>query len=69
MRKRGELAEWAKVHSQDYYGTPRSYRGTADAAPRPEKDVLLDIDVQGALQVKRRFPGGGAHLYHDPELW
>src|SRR5262249_34949541 len=53
MKKRGDLVEWAKVHGQDYYGTPRTYvekmRGAA-------KDVLLDIDVQGAMQVKRRFP-------------
>jgi guanylate kinase len=53
MRKRGELAEWAKVHGQDYYGTPKSF---LERMLSRGKDVLLDIDVQGALQVKRRFP-------------
>ena len=53
MRGRGDLAEWAKVHHLDYYGTPKAYLERMRAAG---KDVLLDIDVQGALQVKRRFP-------------
>jgi guanylate kinase len=53
MRDRGELAEWAKVHSHDYYGTPRAY---LEKTRHAGKDVLLDIDVQGALQVKRKFP-------------
>ncbi len=53
MRDRKELAEWAKVHSHDYYGTPKGY---LDKMRNQGKDVLLDIDVQGALQVKKRFP-------------
>lgn len=52
MRKRHELVEWAKVHDQ-FYGTPRFALERALAAGR---DVLLDIDVQGALNVKKRFP-------------
>jgi len=53
MRGRSELAEWARVHGQDYYGTPRAY---LEKMRNRGKDILLDIDVQGALQVKRRFP-------------
>jgi guanylate kinase len=53
MRRRHELAEWAKVHGLYFYGTPRSY---VDRMRRQGQDVLLDIDVQGALQVKRRYP-------------
>jgi guanylate kinase len=53
MRRRGELAEWAKVHGQYFYGTPRAYLERMRAQG---KDVLLDIDVQGALQVKRQYP-------------
>ncbi|MFA5976474.1 MAG: guanylate kinase [Elusimicrobiota bacterium] len=52
MRKRGELLEWADVHGQ-FYGTPKAF---IDRMCRAGRDVLLDIDVQGALQVKRRFP-------------
>jgi len=53
MRRRHELAEWAKVHGRDCYGTPRAY---LDRMRAQGKDVLLDIDVQGALQVKRHYP-------------
>lgn len=53
MRQRGELAEWACVHHKHYYGTPKSFLERMRSAG---KDVLLDIDVQGALQVKRKFP-------------
>ncbi len=53
MRQRHELAEWAKVHGLDYYGTPRAFLERMRAQG---KDVLLDIDVQGALQVKRAYP-------------
>ena len=53
MRRRGDLAEWAHVHGETCYGTPR-----ADLEKRLSagQDVLLDIDVQGALQVKRKYP-------------
>ena len=53
MRKRHDLVEWAKVHGQVYYGTPRTF---LEKMLAKGKDVLLDIDVQGALQVKRRYP-------------
>jgi len=53
MRARRELVEWAVVHGHTYYGTPRSYLERMRARG---KDVLLDIDVQGALQVKKQFP-------------
>lgn len=48
----GRWAEWAQVHG-NYYGTSaRTLREAADAGT----DVLLDIDVQGARQICRRFP-------------
>jgi len=50
MIEADELLEWAEVHGERY-GTPRSYVETAQAA---RKHVMLDIDVQGALQVKER---------------
>jgi guanylate kinase len=50
-RDRGELAEWAEVHGS-LYGTPRPPIENAIAAGR---DMLLDIDVQGAEQMKRRY--------------
>ena len=52
MRARQDLVEWANVHGH-YYGTPKSF---LDRMRAQGKDVLLDIDVHGALQVKRRYP-------------
>jgi guanylate kinase len=53
MRRRRELVEWAKVHDQYYYGTPKSF---LERHLSQGKDVLLDVDVQGALAVKRCYP-------------
>ena len=52
MIERNELAEWAVVHG-NRYGTPRS---EITAALRHGRTVVLDIDVQGARQVRRVFP-------------
>ena len=50
MRRAGELAEWAPVHDQ-LYGTPRR-----NLIGRDGRRVLLDIDVQGAAQVRESVP-------------
>ena len=52
MRDRGEFLEYAEVFG-NYYGTARRYVDDAKAA---DHDVLLDIDVQGAAQIKRMLP-------------
>jgi len=52
MVERAELAEWAEVHGS-LYGTPRSE--LARAADEG-KHVILDIDVQGARQVRANVP-------------
>lgn len=51
--EQNEMLEWAKVHNQNYYGTPK--------APVLEKlaagvAVVLEIDLQGARQVKATMP-------------
>src|ERR1700730_13548940 len=52
MKGRGEFAEWAKVH--DFlYGTPRRL---LDRSVGSGKDMVLDIDVQGARKIKRIYP-------------
>jgi guanylate kinase len=50
----GEFLEWAEVFGK-YYGTPRS-----EVEPYRERGegVLLDIDVQGAAQVRTKCPDG-----------
>lgn len=49
----GELLEWAVVHNSYRYGTPRP---PIDAALAEGKRVLLEIDLQGARQVRRVMP-------------
>lgn len=51
-RDRGEFVEWARVLGE-YYGTPRSFVEQTISAG---KDVILSIDVQGAMQVKKKCP-------------
>lgn len=48
----GQWAEWAKVHDH-YYGTSARF---LEAHLRAGRDVLMDIDVQGAEQILRRYP-------------
>ena len=52
MRDGGELLEWAEVHG-NYYGTPRE---PVERALSEGRDVLFDIDWQGAQQVKQKMP-------------
>jgi len=47
----GEFVEWAKVYD-NLYGTPR--RSLEEASRRTERLMLLDIDVQGAAQLRQR---------------
>ncbi|MFA5479190.1 MAG: guanylate kinase [Candidatus Muiribacteriota bacterium] len=47
-----EFAEWASVHG-NLYGTKRS---TLKNALEAGKNILLEIDVQGGLQIKGQFP-------------
>lgn len=49
MRRLGQLLEWAKVHGA-YYGTPK--RPVLQSLARG-RGVVLNIDVQGARQVRR----------------
>lgn len=53
MVAEGELLEWAVVHGRHRYGTPRRAVEEALAAGRP---ALLEIDLQGARQVKATMP-------------
>jgi len=53
MVDRGEFLEYIHVFGSKYYGTPRSFveQQLADGY-----DVILEIDVQGAMKVKQAFP-------------
>jgi guanylate kinase len=52
MTDRGEFFEWAQVHD-NLYGTSRA---AIEARLEHGDDVVLEIDYQGALQIKQLFP-------------
>jgi guanylate kinase len=60
-----ELLEWAVVHKRARYGTPRRPVGEALAAGRP---ALLEIDLQGARQVKEAVPDA-QFVFLAPPSW
>ncbi|MGO8803298.1 guanylate kinase [Candidatus Binatus sp.] len=58
----GELAEWARVFESSY-GTPRA---PLDAAIASGRDILLDIDIQGARQIRAMYPGDAVAIFVLP---
>lgn len=61
----GGLLEWARVHGDARYGTPRKPVEDALAAGRT---VILEIDVQGARQVRRSYPKA-VQIFLVPPSW
>lgn len=53
MTAAGELLEWAVVHGRHRYGTPRR---AVEQALADGKPALLEIDLQGARQVRLTMP-------------
>ena len=62
MKSRGELLEWARVFD-NHYGTPRQ---PVEAAIGAGKDVLFDIDWQGAQQLSEKLKGDVALVFVLP---
>lgn len=65
MVAQDELLEWAVVHKAARYGTPRKPVEEALAAGRP---ALLEIDLQGARQVRQTMPGA-LFVFLAPPSW
>ena len=65
MVERGELLEWAVVHQAARYGTPR---GPVDAALSSGKPAMLEIDLQGARQVRATMPEA-LFVFLKPPSW
>ena len=63
-RDAGFFAEWAEVHG-NFYGTPKQY---VDEAMDAGRDVILDIEVQGALQVHSKRPDT-VRIFIAPPSW
>lgn len=64
LRDRGEFLEWAEVHG-NYYATSKVWIREQIAADR---DILLEIDWQGAQQVRKVFPDAVGVFVLPPSL-
>jgi guanylate kinase len=62
---RGEMLEYAVVHGRHKYGTPK--QPVLEALERGE-NVLLEIDIQGARQVKAAMPSANL-VFIAPPSW
>lgn len=51
--KKGDFLEYAKVRYGEYFGTPKE---NIENLLEAGKDVILEIDVQGAKQIKKKLP-------------
>lgn len=62
--EKGELLEWAEFVG-NYYGTPKKY---VEELRNQGKNVLLEIEVQGAIQVKEACPDALTIFIIPPSL-
>ncbi|MBW3098707.1 guanylate kinase [Pseudohoeflea coraliihabitans] len=62
MRANDELLEWAEVHG-NFYGTPRE---AAERAMAEGRDMLFDIDWQGALQLQEKMTADVVSIFILP---
>ncbi len=62
MVEKGEIAEWARVYDH-LYGTPLP---PLNQAIEKGEDLFLDIDIQGASQIKAKFPDDTVAIYVFP---
>ncbi|HEX2147820.1 MAG TPA: guanylate kinase [Pseudorhizobium sp.] len=62
MRDAGDLLEWAEVHG-NYYGTPRE---PVEQAMAQGRDMLFDIDWQGALQLQEKMTADVVSIFVLP---
>jgi guanylate kinase len=65
MAAAGELLEWAIVHGRHRYGTPRQ---AVDEVLEQGRPALLEIDLQGARQVRGSMPGAFFVFLKPPSL-
>ena len=62
MSDSNALAEWAEVHG-NFYGTPRD---AIEKALAEGRDMLFDIDWQGAAQLREKMPGDTVDIFVLP---
>jgi guanylate kinase len=64
MIENDELLEWA-VYNNRYYGTPT---GPIEETLDDQRDILLEIEIQGARQVRERRPDAVMYFIAPPSL-
>ena len=64
MKEKDEFAEWAEVHGE-WYGTSKSILKKILSLG---DDVLLEIDVQGAINLKRLYPDSVTIFLAPPSM-
>ena len=65
MIANGELLEYAVVHQNNKYGTPRK---PVEQALNLGKQIILEIDIQGAEQVKKAMPSANLIFIKPPSF-
>ena len=65
MVERGEMLEWALVHGRNRYGTPRR---AVEEAIEQGRLPLLEIDLEGARQIRRSMPDA-LFVFLAPPSW
>lgn len=61
----GQMLEWAVVHGQNKYGTPR---GPVEKALSEGHTVLLEVDLDGARQIRKSMPEV-TQIFLAPPSW
>ncbi|NQV41926.1 MAG: guanylate kinase [Candidatus Marinimicrobia bacterium] len=63
--QRDELVEWQEVYSKNghFYGTLRTY---VDAALEQGKQLLIDIDIKGGINLKKAYPEQSISIFIEP---
>ena len=61
--KDDKFVEWEKIHGNFYYGTLKS---TLDETINKDKMILLELDVKGAMSVKKLYPTKSLSIFVEP---
>ncbi|GHT71828.1 guanylate kinase [Endomicrobiia bacterium] len=64
MIEEKKFAEWAKVHD-NYYGTSK---GLLDNVLKTRRNILLEIDVQGGINIKKQYPQACMIFIMTPDI-
>lgn len=65
MIDKGEFLEYTEVFGSNFYGTPRAF---VEEQRRLGRDIILEIDVQGAMKVKEAEPEAALIFIAPPSM-